>query len=131
MDLGGGRKISFSADSLALEGGPESIQLPIAALKRVSLVQRRVWIFGIGAIFGAFFAGMVASTPARVLVGAIAALQLWLWFRMREFALSADLKSGSSSFLPLGRGGGERAAQIQAVWTRVSTELARRGVEVA
>jgi hypothetical protein len=130
MDLGGGRKLSISADSLELQGGPESTRIPIAALKRISLVQRRVWFFGVAAILGAVFAGIVASTPARVLVGAIAALQLWMWFRMREFAMQADLKSGSSEHLPLGRGGGERAAQIQAVWSRASAELGRRGVEV-
>ena len=105
VDLGGGRKIMLTGSALELQSGPDSDSIPLDTIRRAALVQRRVWMFAIGAVLGALFAGFVASTVAKVLVAVVAAFNLWMWLRMREFAVQLDRKDGSSTLLPLGQGG--------------------------
>ncbi len=130
LDLGGGRKLVLTSENLALQAGPQSDTVPIASIRRAALVQRRVWMFAIGAVLGALFAGYVASTTAKVLVAVMAAFNVWMYLRMREFALNVERKDGATTYLPLGQGGAEKNKTTQAAWDVLSNELSRRGVEI-
>ncbi len=130
-DLGGGRSLVLTAESLKLESGPHSESIPVASIRRAALVQRRVWFFAFGAVLGALFAGFVSSTFARAAVAVLAAWNVWMWIRMREFAIHIERKDGASTFLPLGQGGTEKRKATEAAWESLSTQLSQRGIELS
>ncbi|MGA9526226.1 MAG: hypothetical protein WBV82_32500 [Myxococcaceae bacterium] len=129
-DLGGGRKLIVDAESLKLESGPQSESVPLASIRRAALVQRRVWFFAFGAVLGALFAGFVSSSFAKAAVAVLAAWNVWMWIRMREFAIHVERKDGVSTILPLGQGGAEKKKATEAGWEIVSGELSRQGIEL-
>jgi hypothetical protein len=130
VDLGGGRKLSITSDALQFEAGPDTESVPLASIQRAGLVQRRVGFFAMTALLGALFAGFVSSNLAKGVIALVAALNLLMWFRLRQFALQLERKDGATTVLPLGQGGAEKSQVTQAAWGTVSNELVRRGIEI-
>lgn len=150
FDLGDGRKLVVSTDSLELKGAPRPqttlasrpvanamgtngpARVPLSTVRRAKLEQLRAWP---AVVLGVLSLGLMIAVSGWLsrTVGAVGlAAAIWLFVRTRYFVIRFDRNEGAPAVLVLGGGasGSRRGVTAQSLWLDLSAELRRRGVRI-
>jgi hypothetical protein len=130
LELGGGRSLFLDEDALELRGGPAPQRVPLSQIEAASFARQRVRLFLWGALIGAIASSFVTSVAARGAIAVLAAWQLFMYVRTRQYVLELRLRGGGTLQLPLGQGGPAVGERTLGVYDALAEPLARRGIEV-
>lgn len=150
FDLGDGRRLVVTTESLQLFGAPRPptnlasrpvpnvmgssgpASVPLASVRRAALAQLRTWPAIVLAMVSLGVMILLPGWLPRSLGALGVAAAVWLFVRTRYFVVRFERSDGAPAILVLGGGtaGSRRGVNAHSLWLEISAELRRRGVRV-